>query len=361
MDYEEKYIHTHLRFWNQLLIKKKKKKRIKYFIKILIKLLLIIFLSFLYLLLLIGFNLYQSPNRDDFSFIVCLFGKEKLTINDRIIKYFESIDRFLPKSKIVLAVSEFTIIEPQLIDFKNISITIERYGNITVQEIDKKYNFGGAPYYYYTGIRQTFYNYYLKNHPEIKYVAISDDDTLFIRDPFLLIVEDPNVVHIMEDIFPFSKTNDANYFWTNIWVNLNNSLKIECGINLLNYTLLSNEIKDIIPLNVGMTIGCSKNIIKFSELFSSKFECTGMFPYKQEQGFLNYLYISGQLNELDFQLHRHNIFNGSLISCPNLMPLENYSKQINSDHIIAVHHYQFMKSNYIENSPNFFQNIIKTK
>ena len=273
-------------------------------------------------------------------------------------KYFFTLDKFLPHSKIILGISEFTIIEPDLFKYKNLKINIERYGNETIQDIIRKYK--GDCHFYYNGIRFSFYNDYLKNHPEIKYVVISDDDTLFFRDPFLLIAEDPSVVHMMEDIYPFSQTNDCNYIWTNAWVSLNNSIKLKCGFKLLNNTLLSNEIKDLIPLNCGMMIGSSKNIIKIAELISSRFICSGMFPHNAEQGLLNYLDLSGEIKELGFPIHRHNIFTGSLISCPDLLPIENFTQQINSDHLIAVHHHQSLSSDYIIKSPFSYQNVFKT-
>ena len=290
-----------------------------------------------------------------------MFGKNILKSSHRIRKYFFTIDKFLPQSKVVFAVSEFTIIEPKLIQFKNLNISIERYGNLTHQDIQRKYNFSRVIHYYYSGMRPFFYLHYLKNHPEIKYVAISDDDTLFFRDPFPLIAEDPSTVHIMEDFYPFSKINDCNYLWTNAWVNLNNSIKLKCGFKLFNNTLLSKEIKNIIPLNSGLMIGSSKNIIKITKLITSRFICPGMFLNNAEQGLLNYLYLSGELKELGFTIYRHSVSKGRLISCPNKLPIEIFNHQINSDNLIAVHHYQFLKSNYITKSPAIYQSLFKRK
>lgn len=340
--------------WEKIKIKKKRKN----FSKFIIKVFCLIFFFFLFFI--VNYKLITIPSRNKFIFILCMFGKDILKSNHRIRKYFFTLDKFLPKSKVVLAVSEFTIIEPNLIQYRNLKIRIERYGNETIQDIKRKYNYPGASHFYYSGLRPSFYNHYLKNNPEIKYVAISDDDTLFFRDPFQLITEDPNVVHIMEDIFPFSKTNDGNYIWTDSWRCLNNSIKLKCGFKLLNNSLLSNEIKDLIPLNSGMMIGSSKNIIKITELISSRFICSGMFPNNAEQGLLNYLDLSGELKELGFPIIRHNIFTGSLLSCPDLLPIKNFSQQINSNHLIAVHHHQQLSSNYIIKSPLLFQTIFNT-
>ena len=332
------------------------KKKRKNVFKLKIKSLLIICLIYFFFLIK-NYKILKRSSRNKFIFILCMFGKDIIKSNDRIIKYFFTLDKFLHNSNIVFAVSEYTKIEPNFTKYKNINISIERYGNETLQDIKKKYNYPGASHFYYSGMRPTFYNYYLKKHPEIKYVVVSDDDTLFFRDPFQLIVKDPNVVHIMEDIYPFSKTNDGNYIWTNAWVRLNKSTKLKCGFKFLNNTLLSNQIKDLIPLNSGMMIGSSKNIIKLCELISSRFICSGMFPDNAEQGLLNYLDLSGELKELDFPIHRHNIYNGSLLSCPDLLPLKNYIQQINSYNLIAVHHHQLLKSNYIVKSPLLFQKV----
>ena len=350
-------------FFNQ---KQKKKIQIKKIEKNIWKLVIILLLIICLILVNFFFNiknytLTEIPTRNELIFIVCMFGKDTLKSDHRLRRYFYTLNTFLPHSNIVLAVSEFTIIEPDLINYQNINISVEKYRNETFENIRRKYRYNGAGHFYYSGMRSSFYVNYLKEHPEIKYVVISDDDTLFFRDPFQLIVEDPSAVHIMEDIYPFSKTNDGNYKWTNAWVELNNSTKLRCGFKVFNNTLLSNEIKDLIPLNSGLMIGTANNIIKLNDLISSRFLCSGMFPENAEQGLLNYLDLSGELKELDFPIHRHNLYNGSLLSCPDLLPIENYTQQINSDHIIAVHHYNNLGAHYIKQSPILFQTVFNIK
>ena len=326
--------------------------------KLIIKILLLICYFFYHFTYYIkNYKKSEIPSRKDFIFILCMFGKNILKNNHRIRKYFFTLDKFVHNSKIVLAVSEFTKIESNIIKYQNINVSIERYGKIKTKDIKKKYKYPGASHFYYSGMRPFFYQHYLKHHPEIKYVAVSDDDTLFFRDPFLLITKDPTAVHIMEDVYPFSVTDNNNYIWTNAWVGLNNSIKLKCGFKPFNNNLLSNEIKDLIPLNSGMMIGSSKNIIKISELISSRFKCPGMFPFNAEQGLLNYLDLSGELKELGFPIHRHNLFRGSLLSCPDYLPLKNYIRQIKSNHLIAVHHHQCLNSSYIVKSPLLFQKV----
>ena len=57
-------------------------------------------------------------------------------------------------------------------------------------------------------MRYNFYAKYLKKHSEIKNVVISDDDMLFFRDPFPLIIKDPKMFSILWKIyilFPLKK------------------------------------------------------------------------------------------------------------------------------------------------------------
>ena len=84
-----------------------------------------------------------------------------------------------------------------------------------------------------------------------------------------------------------------------------------------------------------------------------------MFHNNAEQGLLNYLDLSGELKELGISINRHNIYNGSFLSCPELLPIENYIKQVNSEHFIALHHHQFLNRNYIRRSPRKFRLYLK--
>ena len=309
-------------------------------------------------------NIIQEANninsREYLRFITCYLGAKEIKSNHRIRKYFEVLDNFVPYANVIFCVSEYTKIDPVVIQYKNIKINIERFGNETQEELKQKYKdcFSSN---YYSGIRYSFYLKYLKNHTEIKYVVISDDDTLFFRDPFSLIEKDPNIVHFMEDIKPFSVTNDFNYIWVNAWIGLDKKIKEKCGFKLMNITLLSNEFRNIIPLNSGFLMGSSKNIIKIVELMSTRFICPGMFLRNNEQGLLNFLDLSGELKELGFPIKRHNIYNDSIISCPNMLPINNYTKQVNSLHFIALHHHELLNKLYIENSPKVFQPFLEKK
>ena len=195
---------------------------------------------------------------------MCYFGAEEINGNHRIRKYFQVLDNFVPYANIIFCVSKYTKIDPIIIQYKKIKINIERFGNRAMEDLLNKYPYSSP--YFYNGIRYYFYSQYLKKHSEIKYAVISDDDTLFFRDPFPLIYKVPNVVHFMEDIFPFNFTEDYNYNWTNAWDCLDKKIKEKCGFKQLNKTLLSDEFKNKIPLNSGLLMGSSKNIIKIADL-----------------------------------------------------------------------------------------------
>ena len=302
---------------------------------------------------------HNINSRDDIRFITCYLGVDEIKSNHRIRKYFQVLDNYVPYANIVFCVSNYTKIDPIIIQHKKIKINIERFGSRAIEKLLNKNPY--SSHYFYNGIRYYFYSKYLKKHSEIKYVVISDDDTLFFRDPFPLIDKAPNVVHLMEDIFPFSVTKDHNYIWTNAWACLDKKIKEKCGFKQLNKSLLSEEFKNKIPLNSGLLIGSSKNIIKISDLIFTRFICPGMFPRNAEQGLLNYLDLSGELKELSIPIKRHNIYNDSLLSCPDLLPIKNYIQQLNSSHFIALHHHQFLNKYYIARSPKEFQSFLRKK
>jgi len=283
---------------NNLIFLKENRNKSCFFFKekselfLLIKLKVIIEFSLLFILL--NKNKVKEThdiNKRDIRFITCYFGAKEIKSNHIIRKYFKVLDNFVPYANIIFCVNEFTKIDPIVIQHQNITINIERFGNQTTEELRNKY-----PYFsrnFYSGIRYYFYSQYLKNHSEIKYVIISDDDTLFFRDPFSLIYKDPNVVHFMEDILPFSVRRDPNYIWINAWASLDKKIKQKCGFKQLN--LSSDEFNKRIPINSGLLIGSSKNIIKIADLISTKFICPGIFPNNNEQGLLNYLDLTGEL------------------------------------------------------------------
>ena len=63
--------------------------------------------------------------------IMCFFGVNEIKSNHRIRKYFEVLDNFVPYANVIFCVSEYTKIDPVVIQHKNIIINIERFGNQT--------------------------------------------------------------------------------------------------------------------------------------------------------------------------------------------------------------------------------------
>ena len=46
-------------------------------------------------------------SRNDFRFIICDFGADKIGSDNRIRKYFNVLDNFVPYANVVLGVSEY--------------------------------------------------------------------------------------------------------------------------------------------------------------------------------------------------------------------------------------------------------------
>lgn len=63
-----------------------------------------------------------------------------------------------------------------------------------------------------------------------------------------------------------------------------------------------------------------------------------------------YLDLSGELKELNISIRRHNIYNDSLISCPEYMPMPDFIRQINSPHFIAIHHFNGLRHTHFSKS-----------
>ena len=159
---ERNYFHKNL-FINRLNPRVTSKKKENYRKIIVIKIMLLLFLFTLYYFLFTSYyKTLKITSKNESIFIVCWFGTHILKSNHRILKYFYALNNFVPKSKVVLAVSEYTIIEPNLTQFQNLTINIEKYGNETFEDIRRKYGFSN---FYFNALRYSFYYYYLQNHP----------------------------------------------------------------------------------------------------------------------------------------------------------------------------------------------------
>lgn len=113
-------------------------------------------LSLLFILL----NMYtikethNNNSRDDIRFITCYFGVDEIKSNHRIRKYFQVLDNYVPYANVVFCVSEYTRIDPILIQHKKITINIERFGNKDIENLLNKYPY--SSHFFHNGIRYYF-------------------------------------------------------------------------------------------------------------------------------------------------------------------------------------------------------------
>ena len=94
---------------------------------------------------------HNINSRDDIRFITCYFGVEEIKSNHRIRKYFQALDNYVPYVNIVFCVSEYTRIDPIIIQHKKITINIERFGNRDLEDLLNIYPY--FSHYFYNGIR----------------------------------------------------------------------------------------------------------------------------------------------------------------------------------------------------------------
>lgn len=72
-----------------------------------------------------------------------------------------------------------------------------------------------------------------------------------------------------------------------------------------------------------------------------------MFKNNNEQGLLNYLYLTGQIFELGIKFHGHHVINGAFMSCPHSLNVNVFRERIQTKQIYGIHHYQLLKPWYI--------------
>ena len=272
-------------------------------------------------------------------FIVCIFGKNEFKDEGRQRHYLNALEQTMPGATVVFCLSTFTKIDRDIVNHRNISFRFERYGNGETRLMTNIYYFY---HFYFNGLRYAYYEQLLRDHPEVKYVTFSDDDTLFMGNPFSLINKENNTheVHVMNDDGKFLYKMGPNWVWTGKWSKLSNKTKDRCNIWRMNFPLDSPKIADIEYKNAGLMIGRRDDILNISALMGQSFLCPGMFINNAEQGLLNYLYITGQLNSTGAVIVGHYIRDGVLISCPDHINHNRYKEIMNSSNVIAIHHYQ---------------------
>lgn len=289
----------------------------------------------------------------NFHFITCSFGLESLNDSVKIYKYLKSISHYVPGATVVIGVSTYTIINPTWLDF-DLKVHIQRYNNETKSSLSQKYSYF---YYYFNGLRYKFYVQYFMTHPEVIYAIFCDDDSLILRNPFELLKKDPDEIHVMGEIFPFSQFGDFNSIWLRAWNSVSSSTKQLCGMHPINRSLYSKEIKDQIPWNSGLMMGKVSILLTVCKILSSYFFCAGMFRNNAEQGLLNYIRLSGQFDELNIKFHPHSILQGSFISSPYIIPLQDFNEKIANKSLFVLHHYNFLEKKYFNTSDEFFNQL----
>lgn len=286
-----------------------------------------------------------KKNLSRYQFIVCSFGFENIENKGRIKNFLTSLEMSNPKSTVTLGISTFTKVDPLLMKF-DLNINIEPYLNETRITLLKKYKTPDLVLIFFQSVRYKFYKEYLESHSEAEYVIFCDDDTLILNNPFDLLMKNQNEVHFMYDVFPYSNHEDHNYGWLVSWMKLSNKIKKKCGMSILNISLNSSVINNQIPWNSGLMMGKREHLIKISNLITHSFFCSGLFNSSTEQGLLNYLVLSGDMNKLGIEFHGHTIHDGQFLSCPSLLSLNDFKRKIRSGEVYIIHHYQFLRSIY---------------
>lgn len=106
------------------------------------------------------------------------------------------------------------------------------------------------------------------------------------------------------------------------------------------FPLDSPMVASKLPLNSGLMIATSDNLMRISHELA-RFRCSadlGLFP--AEQGLLNFMDLSGQLNRSGITFRRYDIFS-ELVSCPNYMTDDEVANHVK---ITALHHYEALKN-----------------
>ena len=186
----------------------------------------------------------------------------------------------------------------------------------------------------------------------------SDEDTLILKNPFNLLKSDTEVVHIMYDFVKYSNFKHPNFLWLRSWNQLSYQRKGKCGLKDLKMSIFDKRVNSLHPLNSGLMIGKVKYLLRICELISSIYKCVGMFRNNAEQGLLNYLFISGQLDEIGMKFYSHTVENGLLISCPNYLSVDEFDNRINSGEIYALHHYHWLQPEYVNRANEKVKKLI---
>ena len=280
----------------------------------------------------VGFCIVTLPG--DKVFMICQMGQKTMENTRRIRNYLRSIEKNSPGAIVILAVSTYTIVSPDLFNY-NLTVRIQRFGNG-----EKK-----SGRFYYTGNRWCYYKEFILEHKEIKYMIVSDDDTLFFKDPFSLIDDRKDVIHIMYDPVSYANKSDCNFIWAKAWANgLRKESKEKCGIWDYDGSLDTPELRKTLFYNDGLLLGTTEALLNISELMCHSYNCPGDFPNNADQGLMNYLLLTKQFDTLNLKLIGYNIDSNVFISCPEYLNSDELNEATASNSLVAVHHYEKLNS-----------------
>lgn len=271
-------------------------------------------------------------------FIVCAFGREKLEMTKKLRVLLASLSDTLPQASIVIGLSPETIVPDHFGAEFNLSIEFD-YVNSTDTPRSLAPNHSGWDIWLaMMALRPMFHRDYLIKHPEIDYVFCCDEDTMIVKDPMVLI-RDPETVHLMYDAYPLTKVDDMNFMWLRAWDLLPEDEKRRCGLRPLKHKLTDPEIANEIPLNGGLLFGKATNVLKIVSLMADRFACAEPWGNRADQGLLNYLRFSGELNSTGVNIHGYHLTE-ELVSCPELMG--HAEAYIHGHKIVAMHHWNYV-------------------
>ena len=307
----------------------------------------ITFFYFLFFLIFIGRITTKNiktnfchENNHNLTFLTAYFNHKQVETTGPLRKFLTALSYSVPMANLIIGVSSDTDIS----NFYNnytLNIKFWKLNDLLPPKVVENLSNGKIHWkFYYAGMRYLFYKRYLQAHPTIKYVMTTDYDNLIFRNPFELFIEEPQYVHVMQDFYPFKKTDDPNTLWFNAYNNLAKDIKVKCHLKpFVNISDFPSQI----PLNSGTLIGKYNNILTICTLMSQSYSCTGIFYNGGEQGLFNYLYYSGAFSDLGIKFKLYSV-SSSLSALPNHIPLREFPKIVPK--IYTLHHYFCLNRHY---------------
>ena len=287
-------------------------------------------------------------NPHNISYVTLKIGSKKIKKNDIVKNCIRSLERTAPGAKLVILTNNYTDVEQSLIDDCKIWVSIEYTKiNLTPDEVNKLYPFTKNFWTWFGVYRYKFYVDYLEIHQEYEYVLFMDADSLVLKNPLDIInKENSSFVHMMYDYWPFNVIEDGNYIWFRNYYNfMNKSAKShDCNVAKPPFSLNSNKFLNEYPINAGLMLGKSIEILKLCKFLTNISLCIGMFQGSCEQAMVNYLYYNGMINKTDVVIKAHHMNEREIMSCPEWCS----EKELNqSGKWTFVHHYNKVKKRHL--------------